>query len=319
MNIIPSIFNERQINRTVIGGSENPSKILMPVTCLILGKNGSQYRERVLENVINFGFESIVCVERDSNGIQLETLSRKYPCVHFVCSQEKLTLGDMVNLGMAEAKSSYVLVVSDDLCMEHFNFTPAVAKKLIAQKNYCIVPRLTSSKLEILPVHFMPSASHSMFEVASSLVSTEGNATLYPFDMTGFYDRKKYISLGGADYTITSPYWQNLDLSMRAWLWGEKITITHLFQLCYANDIPEENQTADLSYLRFYLKNLLPVFVSDHAKIPFTSYFAFSVRSKCGITSSLRQFKDARRWVKQNQYRFRKDTANLIENWRDKR
>ena len=79
--------------------------------------------------------------------------------------------------------------------------------------------------------------------------------------------------------------------------------------------LEEENLTVDISYLRFYLKNLLPAFLSDHAKIPWISYFAFKLKSSCGFVESMRQFKDAMRWTKENQYRFKTDAVALIENW----
>ena len=38
-------------------------------------------------------------------------------------------------------------------------------------------------------------------------------------------------------------------------------------------------------------------------------------RSACGLVETINQFKDARRWVEMNQYRFKTDTSNLILNW----
>lgn len=318
MNTIPSIFNARQINRTVLGGTERPDKVTMPVSCIVLSRCGNQYRSRVFENLAECGFERIISVEPQSSSCNTDQLSRQFPQVKFIIALEQVTPGDMVNIGMAEAETQYVLVLYDDFCIEQLSFTAALAHKLALLDQYCVVPRLVSSTLHNLPVTFIPDSNHSVFAINASLTVAEGMKTLYPFDFTGFFDRNRYMRLGGADYTITSSYWQNIDLSFRAWLWGEKITISTAFQLSYGSEVPGEDSTTDLSYLRFYLKNLLPVFNTDHAQIPNASFFPFRRRSSCGLSESIRQFKDAQRWTNDNKYRFKTDAVSLLEHWGEK-
>lgn len=315
MNTIPSTFNAHQINRTVLGGTEKPAKVTMPVSCLVLSRSGSQYRTRVFENLLKCGFESIVSVEQKSESCNTDQVARLFPQVTFVVALERVTVGDMVNIGMSEIKAPYVLVVPDDLCMEELSFTPALAKKIMQNAQYCVVPRLISSDMQNVPVQFVPSSRKSVFDVSSESVLTDGSPTLYPYDGTGFFDREKFVRLGGYDYTVTSAYWQNLDLSLRAWLWGEQITVCSSFVLHYSNDIPGEDQTVDLSYLRFDLKNLLPVFENDHAAIKGSSFMAFKRRSSCGIVETIKQFNDAKQWTAQNKYRFKTDAPTLVENW----
>ena len=49
------------------------------------------------------------------------------------------------------------------------------------------------------------------------------------------------MQLGGFDYTIQNPYWQNLDFGVRAHLWGEKIRIFTSFRIQYeGNPIAED-------------------------------------------------------------------------------
>lgn len=315
MNTIPSIFNERQINHTMVGGKLNKSSGAIPVTCVVLIRNGSQYRTRVFENIMKCNFAEVISVEQNNSSTSVDSLARLFPDVKFIVALEKITPGDMMNMAADEAENKHLLVLYDDLCIEEINFNMQLYKKLTASESYCVVPRLFSSALQALPVNFIPGANHSVFTVSSSISANDKAPTLYPFDFTGFYDRDCFKRLGGADYTITSPYWQNLDLSFRAWLWGEQITINPGFQLTYGTDVPGENRTADLSYLRFYLKNLLPVYVTDHAHIPLSSFFAFKTRSACGMTEAIRQFSNARKWTEANKYRFKTDAASLIENW----
>ncbi|MBP5697725.1 MAG: hypothetical protein J6X11_13935 [Treponema sp.] len=315
MNTIPSIFNQRQINHTVMGGAEQSSDAKMPVDCIVLNRTDKISKSRIFDNLIYHGFNSIISVEAGSNRFATENVASLYPKVMFVVALEEITSGDMLNLGMSLATAPYVLVLQDDMCMEDISFNPQLAKKLIALNDFCVCPRLTTSSFQSIPVRFSPTVEKSVFNVASSLSIQEGAVTLYPADLAGFYDRNKYIQLGGADYTITSPYWQKMDLFFRAWLWGERVSLQPSFNFSYAGDIPEENQTVDSSYLRFYIKNLLPVFKNDHAEIPLTSFIAFRANRSCSFRDALELFGLARKWTEKNKYRFKKDAATLIQDW----
>ena len=251
MNTIPSIFNQRQINLTVMGGTEKSSQEKMPVDCIVLNRTDKASKSRLFNNLIYRGFKNIISVESGTNRFGTVNAVSLYPSVRFVMALEKITEGELLNIGMAQSESPYVLVIHDDMAVEDISFTPQLVKKLVAAKEFCICPRLSTSNFQQIPVRFFPTAEKSVFTVASSLSAQEGDVTLYPSDLAGFYDRNKYIQLGGADYTITSSYWQKVDLFCRAWLWGERVSLQPSFTLSYSGDVPEENQTVDSSYIRF--------------------------------------------------------------------
>ena len=316
MNIIPSIFNQKKISYTVLGGAENPSKVLMNVTCVVLCENGNMLRSRVLENLLAKGFERIILIERKAPGVSAQQLSHQFPTVRFLfILEEGVTSGEMLNIAVAESESKYILVVHEEMCAENFGFDAHTAKRLSEKNVFCVVPRLFSNAMQKLPVEFEPSAENSIFKVEILNGSKDYRPTLYSASLAGFYDREKIIMLGGFDYTITSEYWQKLDFFFRSWLWGEQTLIANCFDLFYMDQIPDEDQSADISYLRFYLKNLLPVFVADHGKIPSSSFLAFKAHSSCGFVESLRQFRDACRWTEKNKYRFKTDAVNFMQNW----
>lgn len=315
MSIIPSTFDARQINHTSLGGSEKPEKVLMPVTCIVINRAINQYRSRIFKNLESCGFQKIVSVERFSQNRNTVQLSHEFPAIKFLCSQDEVTECELVNLGMNEVDTRYVLVVYDDVCLEEFRFTPQLAKKLVAFGIFCVCPRVMTSERQNLPVRFTPCAEKTSFLVDSSLNIVDRAQTLYPFDMLGFYDADTFKQLGGFDYTIKAPYWQRLDLFFRAWLWGEKILLSSAFNLSYFGDVPADDSTTDFSYLQFYLKNLIPVFKNDHGEILKSSFFSFKARSSCGFNEALALFSRAAKWVKLNAYRFKTDSVSLMEHW----
>ena len=66
---------------------------------------------------------------------------------------------------------------------------------------------------------------------------------------------------------------------------------------------------------RFYLKNLVPRFVHGEGVIPLSSFVLYLPRSGSGFFEAWRQFKDARRWVMENKFRFRLDAVTLVQKW----
>ena len=323
MNTIPSIFNQRQITLTVLGGSERISHPLLSSGCLLLNRNGHQLLTHSLEHCIASGFSEIVCVMASKPSAQFDTLVHQFPQVHFIITQETLTAGDMINIGMAQLKTEYVVVLSDALCHQNTIITPMLEKLLCEHNQFCICPRLCAlsqesfydNQLENQPVHFVPDTNKAKFTILPMTSAVDGCPTLYAADWAGIYNRKTYVELGGADYTITSEYWQKLDLFMRAWLWGERVTLSSAFVLIYDTIPAIADTTADRSYLRFYLKNLAPVYDVDHAVIPKTSFFSYKRHASLGLHESLSSFTEARAWTEKNKYRFKTDAALLIENW----
>jgi hypothetical protein len=223
--------------------------------------------------------------------------------------------GDLVNLGMGEIDSPYALVLHDDLCVQDFKFSRSLAQKLSEFNIFCVAARLLNSDRQGVPVRFTPNVKNSVFDEESSLAIVDRAMTLHPLDLAGFYDVNTFKMLGGFDYTITAPYWQEMDLFFRAWLWGEKVRISSAFALEFFGELPVSDRTADISYLKFYLKNLLPDFRRDHGEIPMTAFPSFKARSRCGMNEALALFSEARGWVKLNRFRFKTDAVALLENW----
>lgn len=314
MNSIPVTFNERQLKRTVLGGTAHVDEKL-PLSVILLNRNGSTFRTSNLENLDYFGFRKIVCIENTAVNYNLEDISKRFPHVKFIVPHEELTPGDMINLGMTEVPDGEVLVIWDTVSISAKLFTKKVLSRLADEEAFCRVPLIAGNRLDLLPVHMIPFVNKGSLSVNAVLVAPDGCPTFYPFDFIGIYNRQKFILTGGFDYTIKSPYWQNLDLAMRAWLWGEKISIVPQLRVRYETEVPVEDCTPDASQLRFFLKNIAPKFSRDYSYIPKVKFLSYMLRSGNGFSESLADFKEARGWVEKNKFRFKTDAISLIENW----
>lgn len=318
MNHIPTTFDEHQIKRIVIGGRKNNSVNVMNLSVILLNSSGSHFKLHVFENLINCNFLEIVSVENDSKNFSIENVAKKFPSIKFIIPQEKASDGDMINLAMSELTADYVLVIRDSLYIPSGIILQNLAKRITSEGIYCVVPWLKDKNQESIHTYFAPSAEKTHFVIDSSSVVTDGIRTLLPFDNIGIYNRKKFINLGGFDYTIQNPYWQSLDLALRSWLWGEETKITTMLSFSYIEDSPLEDRTVNMDYLRYYLKNELPRIKNNKAYISRRTFIKFFFHSSCGYLEARRLFMAARKWVEKNQYYFKKDLPNFIQNWKKK-
>ena len=235
----------------------------------------------------------------------LSNLAKEFPQVRFIAPLEPLTAGDMVNIGIGECVSDYVLVLWNDMRISSAYFSKTNIAKLHEDGGFCTVPRLYTNDKNSLASRFFPDMQNGMFCVMPESIIEDGALSFYPFDFAGIYNRTKFMALGGYDYTLQNPYWQNLDLAARAWLWGEKIRLSAGFHILYDGEPYAEDVTVTLDYLRFYLKNIAPVFEIDHAGIPLRTFWNFRSKSTLGFIDSWILFKTARRWVEKNKFRFK--------------
>lgn len=317
MNTIPLIFNERQIKRTVIGGSDFtcPADECLPISVILLNRGARHYRTQIFQHLLGFKFRSVVSVEQSGENYELENLARRYPFVKFLIPLESVTTGDMINMAMSELDAEYVLVIWNDVTIPTHTLPTRLVEKITSDAILCQLPVLSNTQLQPLPVERVPTNENSKFKIHYFSCYKDGTPSFYPFDFMGIYHRQKFMQLGGFDYTIVNPYWQNIDFFFRSWLWGEKTRLASLFKINYLEAVTEEDITPDESYLRFFLKNITPVFKMDHAELPRNRFFSYFRRCPHSLFECRAEFNDAREWVEKNKYRFKNDAKLLIETW----
>ena len=218
MNTIPSTFNEYEINRTVLWGrGENPG-FQLDITAILLNRSGSHLKTQIFDSLIQCGFKSIISVEPDSESFSIEEISRRYPSVKFIIPRESSSEGSLINACISEFDSKYFIVLRDSFNIPKGFLTKNLAENILKSGCFCVVPRLVDKNGTSIAVNFIPEARKGKFVINPEQSVFDGVSTLYPFDFVGIYNREKFINLGGFDYTISSSYWQNVDLSLRAWL-----------------------------------------------------------------------------------------------------
>lgn len=316
MSTTPTIFNEKKVAHTIVGGkTRKTDETTEDLTVILLNRGGRYYRSAVFQNLENAGFDSVISIELSSEPYDIENLSVRFPSVKFLVPLETVTVGEMINTGMAETCAKRVLVVWNDMRVTASGTPRRLFEKVLEDDRLCTAPLVTSPRMESLPVQMVPALSGKRFQVEPMSCIRDESPTIYPFDFTGIYHREKFIRMGGYDHTIRNPYWQNLDFGFRSHLWGEQICLSTSFRLSYEEDVPREDVTADYSYMKFFLKNLAPVLRNDEAYLPLSRFFSYLHRSGAGFSKSWSDFSQVRFWVRTNRFRFLRSAPDLVRSW----
>jgi len=323
MNTIPTIFNEKITPYTAVGGKERIAST--GISAVVLNNNGYP-RRSFFQEIEKSGFDNVISIESASPHYDIEELSGRFPFVRFVLPEKEINPGEQINLAACEIESPLFFVMRSDMKIIAGGTARRMAERLSVSseedgekktgfKRLCTVPVIMNSNYEILPTLVAPVTQNRKMKTHFFEPHTEGEFSLYPFDGIGIYDRQRFIHLGGYDTTLKKKHWQLMDFGFRAFLWGEEIALNLHFKLFYDGELPSEDFTVEENYRQFYLKNLAPVFRHDYAHLPFYKFPSFLGKSGEDILTAWEEFKESRRWVRKNKFRWKHDARGVTGLW----
>ena len=326
MNTIPTIFNEKISAYTAVGGKERAAS--SGISAVVLNHPGFSHRA-IFYDLEKAGFDNVLSIESCSPHYEIEELSGRFPFVRFILPENEINLGEQINLAASEIESPLFFVMHSDMKITAGGTAKRMAERLSVSseeknssidknrgfKRLCTVPVIMNSNYEILPTLAAPATKRKIIRTCLIEPQNDGELSLYPYNGTGIYDRQRFIYSGGFDTTLKHNYWQLMDFGFRAYLWGEEIAFNNHYKLSCENELPRENYSLKDCYKRFYLKNLAPVFKNDYAHLPLYRFPGFFNISKEDISSAWEEFKENRRWVKINKFRWKSDARGVIKRW----
>jgi hypothetical protein len=326
MNTIPTIFNEKITPYTAVGGRDYSAST--GISAVILNRPGQYQRRSFFTDLENTGFDNVISIESCAPHYDIEELSLRFPFVRFILPEKEINLGEQINLAASEIESPLFYVLRSDMKIIAGGTARRLAERLSVNsedtdetetKNgiirLCTVPVIMNSNYEVLPSLTAPMTQRRKMKPVFLEPHNEGDLSLYPFDGAGIYDRKRFINIGGFDITLNNTFWQLMDFGFRALLWGEEIAVNLHLKLSYNGELPTEDFTVEESYRRFYMKNLAPVFRNDYAHLPFYRFPSYVHKSGDDFFSAWEEFKECRKWVVKNKFRWRCDARTVTNRW----
>ena len=301
---------------TAVGGDGRSA--LTGLSAVLLNRGGRLPRRTLFESLKKAGFDHILSIENSRERYDIEELSGSFPFIRFIFLNEKITPGESINLAAAELAGPYFFVIWNDYRL--FNgINASKMVELFGGRRLCTVPTVQNSRFEVLhtiasPVYCQNNRGGAIKTLPEAPVRENQN-TLYPHDWLGFYDRERFLRLGGFDREIVHPHWQLMDFGFRSYLWDEELRSTQIIRLIHDVDLPAEDSTTEGSYRLFYLKNLAPEWRSDHAYLPLRCFPGYLARSGWDLPGAWMEFSRERQWVLNNRNRFRRDARTITERW----
>jgi hypothetical protein len=326
MNTIPTIFNGTVTPYTVIGGKEHFAS--SGISAVILSRYSHFPRRLSFQELEKTGFDNVISIESSSPNYDIEELSKRYPFVRFIIPERDMNLGEQINLAASEIESPLFFVLRGDSKIIAGGTAKKMAERLISNndsnannqmdsKRLCTVPVIMNSRYEVLRTLVSPVTQKRKMKTILMEPHTDGDLTLYPFDGVGIYNRLRFIQTGGFDITLKNTHWQLMDFGFRSHLWGEEIAFCLQLKISYDDEQITEYLTTESSYLRFYLKNLAPVFQSDHAYLPIRRFPNFFFKSGEDPFTAWEEFSGSKNWVKTNQFRWKCGARDVIARLED--
>lgn len=280
---------------------------------LILNRSSRLLRRELLQELSERGFADIVSVESQEHSYTVESLSREFPAVRFILMNRRLSVGAQINLGMRHLQTGSVLVQWST--MEPPQGIERAEQGLKDSRMIVIAPQLRSERSETIPAIQAPAMQGRTLRVLNLPLRTDRQATLFPFDYVGLYDRDRTLRIGGFDEALTAPYWQKLDFGFRVHLWGGEIVALSAFRARYQSMPEPEDQTSNESYARFFARNLAPRMRDGRVVLPRLQWVAFALRTGFGLFRSYRVFREAGRWLHDARSQFVTDSRTLVDSW----
>ena len=113
MNTIPTTSKRMRIPYTVVGGkpSGDAPKLPASLSLIILNRGGRPYKSSIFTELENLGFREVLSVEGPSAAYDVENLSSRFPFIKFLILKEEVSIGERINMAIAESNGRYNLVI----------------------------------------------------------------------------------------------------------------------------------------------------------------------------------------------------------------
>lgn len=275
----------------------------------IINRDNSPFISPLIDEINNFEVSEILLFNT-----RINPKKEWAPIKQIWTGEKQLNYGELVNIAIREAKTPYVLILWNNVRFVHTDLSSRLFLKIEEKGHLCTIPQLysgSSENLYKLPIITKPIHNNHGFGIEHSMASKTDQKTFTPVDYIGFYNRQRFLNLGGYDSKIKNPYWQKADFSMRAAMWAEQIVFNPTINIYYK----EENQTSDDDVLDldariFALKCLAPVMKRSGITLSFNH-----IKTVFGMPNMFGLFNDVKKFLKEYNFRFHYDAEQVVDQW----
>jgi len=187
-------------------------------------------------------------------------LQELYRHISLIVFSGNIYIGEKANAVASVCNTNYFLLLRSDTVVVTFEYDRLL--NLMSRSNHPVVASaiLANAYREIVPCLRTPTPFEKILDPGSSFPSMDPDKpdhTLYPVMGLGFYDRALFQRLRGYDEQIHSEYFQLMDLGLRSYLFGYRITLSPDLLIQFPNrESIIEDRSERTGFERCYTKNL---------------------------------------------------------------
>ena len=261
--------------------------------------------ERSLGQLLPYrGFEAICLLDEASSANDISYFSRTYPWITFIVVDDSMTVPHRIQVAVTELHATYFLLFWGD--MELITQPdPRILRWIRAHSAVCATPVLYHPDDVLVPTLAAPVMDQYRIGTLSFFPNEDGEATLYPHDFTGIYNRSSFLKVGGVMPGFSSSYWALLDYGVRVWMREERILSCTGFVCRYAEESLPLDTSENRDAMLFMQRN--GSFSVESGQVRFSR----KQTRKFQITSPAEQ-----RRIQELHSRARRDLYSLISEWK---
>ncbi|MDO8497941.1 MAG: glycosyltransferase family 2 protein [bacterium] len=203
----------------------------MKISIVIPSYKNKEMLIRNLEHNLPYleGHEIIVVNDYPPESLQNEM--KKFPAVTLIENKINLGFGSSVNKGVSQAHHEYVFLLNTDVKLNNTNFMNAVEHLKKDSKLFAVTLSQKEKNGEIVGKNVLFWKRGLLFHKKASLMTS--GVTAWFEGGSAIVSKKLFEELGGFDPIFKPFYWEDIDLSYRAWKKGyaiffdQEIQVTH--------------------------------------------------------------------------------------------
>lgn len=161
-----------------------------------------------------------IIIVNDNPTLSLKNDLKKFQLVTLIENQENLGFGLTVNIGVQKSKGEYVMLLNDDVILNDDKFKKAI-DQFKNNKNLFAISFAQIEKDQTIVGHNKISWKQGLFFHEKSTSPIKINA--WAEGGSCIINRGKFLELNGFDPIYSPFYWEDIDLSYRAWKSGYQI------------------------------------------------------------------------------------------------
>ena len=190
------------------------------VSVIIPNYNGEELLSHNLPNVIKFckACEIIIVDDASSDG-SVKLIKKSYRDIKLIKNSRNLGFARSINIGVESASGDLVLLLNSDVSPRE-DFLDYALKQFKDKKLFAVALADFSHENGKIIKRGRGGAVFEKGFVNHFKLPSEFGETLWVSGGSGLFDKEKFKALGGFDPIYAPFYWEDIDLSFRAWQMG---------------------------------------------------------------------------------------------------